>query len=170
VVADITINNTKDVLLVARLRKSIRTRNVSILVVIPKDLRHVLDQAMAEHGDERGFVHVIEYPFNFAELLAKVKGILFQSQAEKEKEAIAAGGFPATNDTVARLLLDRDQPVARKLAGVENILKQWAFPFVVIRALDIIESSASCCDELASCISADPGASAAILKVANTVY
>jgi PleD family two-component response regulator len=34
-IADITASNTKDVLLINRMRKSVRTRHVSILVIIP---------------------------------------------------------------------------------------------------------------------------------------
>ena len=168
-IIDLTINNTRDVLVVTRLRRAIRTRGVSVLIVVPKDLRPLLEQTLNEMTTDKGLIYAIEYPFHFSELLSKVKTILWQSQTEKEKIALAEGKFPESNEAIARILLDSSQPVTTKFGAIESMLKQWSFPFIVVKALDIIESNASCCEQLSSCISADAGASAAVLKVSNTV-
>ena len=168
IIIDITVNNTNDIHLITRLQKSLRTRSISVLVILPGTLRPLIQQIPVNPEDQGGFCNIIEYPFNFAELLAKIRTILFSA----EHDTRLPGLTDATDETVARQLLDPAIPAERKLGDIENILvhKQWAFPFTVIRALNIIESDASCCGELAQCINVDPGASTAILKVANAVY
>jgi len=55
-------------------------------------------------------------------------------------------------------LFDLLVPVETKLRAIESVIhKQWAFPFTVIKALDIIGSDASCSTELAQCIETDLG-------------
>jgi putative nucleotidyltransferase with HDIG domain len=72
---------------------------------------------------------------------------------------------------IAPRLFDPLLPVEAKLQAIESVIqKQWAFPFTVIKALDIVGSEASSSNELAKCIESDLGASTALLKVANAVY
>jgi len=176
VIIDITPNNTNDVLLVNRLQKSLRTKNIPILVVIPKAIRHFLDEASKQAAQERegssiDTVSMLEYPFNFADLLKEVKAILARvtqvsvSLSKKDMDAHVA------ETTVAPLLFNAGVSVEAKLKAIENVIhRQWAFPFTVIKALDIIGAEASCCSELAKCIETDPAASTALIKVANAVY
>jgi len=172
VIADITANNTNDILLVSRLQRSIRTRKINTLIILPNNLLNLLDQLNDQNDTAGSFYHVIEYPFNFSDLLTRIKSVLFHTeQALDVEESDADGEEGISIKGVARMLVDTTVGVLKKLESIEQALnKQWAFPFAVIKALDIIESDASCCTELANCISVDPGASAAILKVANTVH
>jgi HD-like signal output (HDOD) protein len=173
VIIDITLNNTKDVLLVNRLKKSSRTKSIPILAIMPKSLRHFLDVAMqdcAVRGEPSG-VSVLEYPFNFADLTRHIELVL----ANLKQVSLAAskpGPDVNTAETVvAPQLFNPQVPAETKLRSVEgSIQRQWAFPFTVIKALDIIGSNASCCQELAKCIETDLAASAALIKVANAVY
>lgn len=85
VICDITPNNTNDVLLITRLQKSLRTKNIPILVVIPKAVRGFIDEVTKQTAQPGGepsstpAVSVLEYPFNFADLLKQVKTILAHS-------------------------------------------------------------------------------------------
>ncbi len=175
VIIDITPNNTKDVLLVSRLRKSVRTKNIPILSIMPKTLRHFLDESMrdgepdAPPGEPSG-VSVLEYPFNFADLIRRVESILVHMQ---QASVTSSKGFDvnAAETVVAPQLFNLQLPVESKLKAVESVIqRQWAFPFTVIKALDIIGSNASSCIELARCIETDLAASTALIKVANAVY
>jgi len=106
VIIDITPNNTNDVLLVNRLQKSLRTKNIPILVVIPKAIRHFLDEASKQAAQERegssiDTVSMLEYPFNFADLLKEVKAILARvtqvsvSLSKKDMDAHHCSSMPA---------------------------------------------------------------------------
>lgn len=178
VIADITPNNTVDTLLITRLQKSVRTRRLPVLVVVPSAIRHIVaplqkDQQQAQQSAEPGVgaVALLEYPFNFADLLKKIESLITS----------AAQAVPFTGDKeidtanadklIAPRLYDPNVPLETKLRAVESVIhRQWAFPFTVIKALDIIGSDASCTAELAKCIETDLAASTAILKVANAVY
>ncbi|HEX7509976.1 MAG TPA: HDOD domain-containing protein, partial [Chitinivibrionales bacterium] len=176
VIIDITPNNTNDVLLVHRLLKSVRTKNIPILVVIPKAIRHFLDEAIQQISPDNAAsvpasVSMLEYPFNFADLLKQVKNILAHTAqtgltlGKKDMDAHAADAV------VSPQLFNPNIPVEAKLRAIESVIhRQWAFPFTVIKALDIIGSDSSCCTELAKCIETDPAASTALIKVANAVY
>jgi putative nucleotidyltransferase with HDIG domain len=175
VIIDITLNNTKDILLVNRLKKSTRTKSIPILVIMPKSLRHFLDETMPDIGGgaargEAAGVSVLEYPFNFAELTRHIEGVLAHL-----RQATLSVGKPGADanaaEAVVAQLFNPQVPVETKLRLVDgSIQRQWAFPFTVIKALDIIGSNASCCQELAKCIETDLAASAALIKVANAVY
>ncbi|MBD3390950.1 MAG: HDOD domain-containing protein [Chitinivibrionales bacterium] len=177
VIVDVTADNTKDLLIAARMRKSMRTKHIPLLVVIPKSIRELIERLHTQESEradrsDMGLIHVREYPFNFAELLKKVREILFQKERDREgtQEGTHGEAAPDARET-ARKLFDPATSVDRKLRHIESGLhKQWAFPYTVIKALDIIESDASCCSELARCVKTDLSASAAILRVANTVY
>jgi len=176
VIADITANHTKDILIIPRLRKSLRTRNIGILVIIPKNLRDTLESILSinagtsiDYPSET--IELLEYPFNFADLQKKVKKLMavgVPDDGESQSPPPATEKFPVRRDDD---LLDASISIDRKLSIIESLLlhKQWAFPHTVVRALDIMESDAGCCRELAKCISTDMSASASILKVANTV-
>jgi HD-like signal output (HDOD) protein/DNA-binding response OmpR family regulator len=176
VIIDITPNNTKDTLLVTRLKKSSRTKNIPILVIMPKTLRHFLDEAMKETEpdpvpSEAPIVSMLEYPFNFADLLRRVESIL--SHLKQVSIIVNKQGtdMQTAETVVAPQLFNLQVPAATKLKSIESVIqRQWAFPFTVIKALDIIGSAASCCSELAKCIETDPAASTALIKVANAVY
>ena len=177
VIVDITPNNTKDVLLVNRLQKSLRTRKIPILVVIPQTIRHFIEDAQKEipqnksDPSEETAIDVLEYPFNFADLLKKVESILAHNKQLAISLVKQEIDVRTAETVVAPQLFDPLVPVETKLRAIESVIhKQWAFPFTVIKALDIIGSDASCSTELANCIETDLGASTALLKVANAVY
>jgi HD-like signal output (HDOD) protein len=173
IIADITPNNTMDTLLITRLQKSFRTKRIPVLVVIPGAIKHLIEPMKKEacEDDDAGFIHVLEYPFNFADLLKNVESIMSSS-----RQNVSYTGSPEIDTAnadivIAPKLFDHNVPLEAKLRAVESVIhRQWAFPFTVIKALDIIGSDASCCNELAKCIETDLAASTAILKVANAVY
>jgi putative nucleotidyltransferase with HDIG domain len=176
VIIDITPNNTKDVLLVSRLRKSIRTKNIPILAIMPRTLRHFLDESMrdgepdASKGETTG-VSVLEYPFNFADLIKRVETVLARMQQSSLNPGKQSMDLNTAETVVAPQLFNPQITVESKLISIESVIqRQWAFPFTVIKAIDIISSNASCCSELAKCIETDPAASTALIKVANAVY
>ena len=177
VIIDITPNNTKDVLLVNRLQKSLRTKKIPILVIIPKTIRHLIQDALKEDAQnktdpaEETTIDVLEYPFNFADLLKKVESILARNKQLAISLVKQEIDLHTAETVVVPQLFDLQVPVETKLRAIESVIhKQWAFPFTVIKALDIIGSDASCSTELAQCIETDLGASTALLKVANAVY
>lgn len=173
IIADITPNNTKDILMVNRLKSSARTKNIPFLAIVPSVLKERLEEiasSKAENIDEPLF-HLIEYPFGFSALLDKTKQILRKNgvigpDTEKGKE-----DSRTANRRIEARLFDMNIPIDKKLQEVESLIqKHWAFPFTVIKALDIIGSETSCCKELAKCIDSDLSVSSAVLKVVNTVY
>lgn len=177
VIVDITPDNTKDVLLINRLQKSIRTRKIPILVIVPKTIRHLIEDTQKETANnktdyqEKADLEVLEYPFNFADLLKKVETILAHNKQMSISLVKQEIDMHTAETIVAPQLFNLQVPVETKLRAIESVIhKQWAFPFTVIKALDIIGSDASCSIELAKCIETDLGASTALLKVANAVY
>ncbi|MDD5675018.1 MAG: response regulator, partial [Chitinivibrionales bacterium] len=173
VIVDITANNTKDIILIRRLRNSIRTRKIAVLIIVPAACRQLLDHTLAQQqapksDDTDPPPQILEYPFNFAELLKRVKTILSTTLSTGGAAALPAE--TPDHDYIARRLFDLQVPIDAKLRDVEaSIHRQWAFPFTVVKALDIIDSDESCCTELAKFIATDMGATSAILKVANTI-
>jgi HD-like signal output (HDOD) protein len=171
IIADITPNNTKDTLLITRLQKSFRTKRIPVLVVIPDAIKHLVEPLKKEAGEDAGVIHILEYPFNFADLLKNIESIMSSS-----RQTVPYTGSPEIDTAnadkiITPKLCDPNVPLEAKLRAVESVIhRQWAFPFTVIKALDIIGSDASCCNELAKCIETDLAASTAILKVANAVY
>jgi HD-like signal output (HDOD) protein/CheY-like chemotaxis protein len=171
IIADITPNNTKDTLLITRLQKSFRTKRIPVLVVIPVAIKHLLEPLKKEACEDAGVIHVLEYPFNFADLLKNVESILSSSRQNAPYTGSPEIDTANADKIIAPKLYDHAIPLEAKLRAVESVIhRQWAFPFTVIKALDIIGSDASCCNELAKCIETDLAASTAILKVANAVY
>ena len=81
IIADITANNTKDILMVNRLQHSDRTKNTPLLAVVPRALKEKLEQLLNAKADIEGTgdstrFYLIEYPFNFTDLLKKISHIL----------------------------------------------------------------------------------------------
>ncbi|MBD3420319.1 MAG: HDOD domain-containing protein [Chitinivibrionales bacterium] len=176
VIIDITEDNTKDVLIIQRLRKTQRTSDIAILTVLPNKIKTTVDKLMADpkvglSADKMRSLHTIEYPFNFSDLLVKVKSIVPATESPQKRIPKSDKDKAATLQRIANRLYDLHIPIEVKLSDIEATMsKQWAFPFTVIKALDIIESDDSGFAELGKCVATDPGASAAILKVANTVH
>jgi putative nucleotidyltransferase with HDIG domain len=170
--ADIQAENSKDFLLLTRLRKSLRTRRLPLLVAIPSSASRIAEYVktnmQAEKSEEEGPLEFIEFPFNFADLLKKIERMIGKSMRNvKEGEPRDV----SENVRISEKLFDPQIPVLQKLREIESVLqRQWAFPFTVVKALDIVDSDSSCCDQLGKCIESDPSVTSAILKVANTVY
>lgn len=175
VIADITINNTKDIVMVNRLKHSERTRNTPLLAVVPRAIKQKLEKMLNEKADiegthENAQFFLIEYPFNFSDLLKKITHILSrfgkplpQKQKLDEEEQLKV--------RTGQRLFDHNIKTETKLSEITSLLhKQWVFPYTVIKAFSIIGSERSCGEELAKCIKSDLSATAAILKVANTVH
>ncbi len=176
IIADITANNTKDILMLNRLRHSERTRNTPLLAIVPNTIKEKLEKALNErssisNNSEYLQFHLIEYPFNFADLLKKVEVILQKYGKLPPKKQRRNDEEEQANFALEKKLFDPNISKETKLREVTEALhKQWVFPYTVIKALDIIGNESSCCNELAKCIQSDPSASAAILKVSNTVH
>lgn len=177
VIADISNDNPKDILVLARLRKSVRMHHVCILMILSKNMPAFIYQVINEltenpSQDSTGKLLLIGYPFAFADLVGKLKQFSKKdnSQNENNKEKIKTDVIAEKNKALEFKLFDMSIPAANKLSEIGKSLQHdWAFPFTIIKALDILESDASCCAELAKCISADPAVSSAVLKIANTV-
>lgn len=176
VVIDITVNNTKDILLYNRFQNCERTREIPLLTIVPHLLKEKLEKVIFEKTEKTATnallnFHIIEYPFSFATFLAKITTILGKRDKKISLESGKNSDEKQLLHCIEKYLLDIMVPVDQKLQKISSIIqKQWIFPFTIIKALDIIGSETSCCNELAKCIQSDLSASAAILKVANTVY
>ncbi len=173
IIIDISSKNLHDLLIVNRLYHCERTRKIKVIAVVPACLKAPLEKKIAESQipDSSDNLHMLEYPFNFSTILQHIKNMLQLKSLQNGDRRQETVDRIRQNYNLAQKLLDNSVPTDQKLADIaEGIQKQWAFPFTVIKALDIIGSRDSCCSELARCISADPSASTSILKVANTVF
>lgn len=175
IIADITPNNTKDILMFNRLQQSERTKKIPLLAIIPVGIKEKFERIIGAKCNSSGCLeekqlYLIEYPFNFSLLLERVNAILNltgkkipQSKKGKTEEF-------SVQERIEETLFDIKISPETKLREINRILqKQWIFPYTIVRALDILGSETSCCNELANCIRTDSSASAAILKVVNTV-
>jgi putative nucleotidyltransferase with HDIG domain len=175
-IADISQNNPKDILLIARLRKSSRMNHIAIVLILPENppsmVIQMFNELSEQQDDAKKKIVSLKYPFAFADLLNKLKTLSVNDET-------AEFNFPQKadvnlnkelNKVVESKLFDMSIKGEAKLQEIGKVLQRhWAFPFTVIKALDIIESDISCCNELAKCISADPSATSAILKISNTI-
>lgn len=163
--ADITPENSRDLLLIARLRKAQRTRLQKVLIMAPPDFARQIEST-GKLGGPPGQLSLVEFPFIFADFIKRIMDLLGQSGPLPRPEA--------NKDPVREIgekLFDLQIPASQKLRLIAGVLhKQWAFPYTVVKALDILECDSSCCEQLGSCIETDQGAATAILKVANTVF
>ncbi len=175
VIADITANNAKDILMVNRLQHSERTRCTPLLAVVPLAIKEKLEKILnakagIEGTHDNAQFFLIEYPFNFSDLLKKITEILNRFGKPLPKKRKLDEDEQLKIRTGQRLF-DPNIKTKTKLHEIATLLqKQWVFPYTVIKALDILGSETSCGKELAKCIKSDLSASAAILKVANTVH
>ena len=115
---------------------------------------------------------MIEYPFSFSDLLNKIKNIFTTNgvalpDTQKDDDDNDENANKRIEDRMFDLNISVDEKL-KEIAGL--MLKQWAFPFTIIKGLNIIGSENSCCKELAACINSDLTASTAVIKAANTVH
>lgn len=179
VILDIARDNVGDFLLLERLRRSVRTRDIPVLVsataAVHKRLtalHHPMDEPgegeETEGESSAGTVRILEYPFHFADLLARINAMF---ALRRENVQSVSDTTETGTRTLGEKLFDLQVPVQTKLLKIESVLQQkWAFPFTVVRALDIMASDDSGCRELSKCIEADPGAASSVIRVANAVY
>ncbi len=176
VIADISAENPKDILVFSRLQKSPRLSDTNILIILPVNVPSEIAAVVEELENFQKSASVtrfqtIEYPFAFADILAALKhfGIHDEPSQVKLSKPQNIISHEVTKSIESKLFDLSIQP-AIKLTEIGKALQHnWAFPFTVIKALDIIESDASCSTELAKCISTDPAVSSTILKMANTI-
>ncbi|MFP4418905.1 MAG: HDOD domain-containing protein, partial [Chitinispirillaceae bacterium] len=172
IIADILPQNIHDLLIINRLHQSERTSKIKFVAIVPPRLKDPLEQHIA-HSEIEGMeniLHFLEYPFNFSNILRHIQTILKIKPAAGDSRQEKVDQI-RHNFQLAQKLQDPSVSTETKLSSIAaGIQKQWAFPFTVIKALDIIGSRDSCCAELARCIGSDPSASTSILKVANTVF
>jgi hypothetical protein len=81
IIIDIDKANTKGFSIIAALEKSIRTRNITILLMLPKSPPDLLDQLKQTYWDSHiekrvTEIPVIHYPFSFAEFINKIRLVL----------------------------------------------------------------------------------------------
>ncbi|KMQ50014.1 metal dependent phosphohydrolase [Chitinispirillum alkaliphilum] len=172
VIADLAGENPSDISLALRLRRSSRTQKISILVILPQNPHSYVLKTMAEltprDSEDGEGIDSLGYPFSYAKFLEKVKELAPPLNVKQDPERVS---LPTTNRGVAKRLFDSSSTVSKKLSDIDSlILKQWVFPFTVVRAFDIMETDKSCFMELSRCISGDLAVSSAVLKVVNTVF
>lgn len=172
VVIDVSSDNSKDILIAERLRKSIRSRNMSILLITPKQpdgllIRVLAELALKSKDVDSGEIQTIQFPFAFSEFLDKLKVLATE---DNEDGGHSKKDGSDHNKVIAERLFDNALNAEKKLTDIGSVLQNhWAFPFTIIKAMDIIESDAGCSVELAKCISTDAAVSSAVLKISNTV-
>jgi putative nucleotidyltransferase with HDIG domain len=176
VIADICADNPKDILVFSRLQKSPRLSDTNILIILPinapQEIAVIVDElASSQKTAPVTRFQTIGYPFAFADILTALKHFgthdePSQAKLSKPQSIIS----PEVTKSIESKLFDLSIQPAVKLTEIGKALQHnWAFPFTVIKALDIIESDASCSTELSKCISSDPAVSSTILKMANTI-
>jgi len=174
ILADITRDNIKDFLFLTRLERSVRTKEIAVVISVTADVKKALDKikeevGQVENSEEKKRVLIIEYPFSFNDLLKKIN-TLFAGKP-LYVPANTPGESAESNNKGGGQLFDFQVTVQKKLRLIESSVdKQWAFPFTIIRSLEILGSEKSCCNELAKCIEADLAATSAILTIANKVH
>ena len=170
VIADLSCDNPKDILIAERLQKSQRTHHISTLLITTKVPNPLVQRVTAEmldqiRHDDHGKLSTMGYPFAFSELLARIESLVSKTEPAAEKNPLSD-----QNRIIAEHLFDHSIPVDRKMQDIgKSLYKNWGFPFTVVKAMDIIESDVGCTLELSKCISTDPAVSSTILKIANTV-
>lgn len=171
VVIDLSGENPKDILLAARIHKSMRTSTISVLLIVSSNNEPYIIRTMQElrqnrSYEEAGPLEMITFPFAFADLLTKIKLLVLPADAGSAGALVGQ----EINVIVAERLFDRTISAEKKMQDIGNVInKNWGFPFTVIKALDILESDTGCCTELSKCVSTDPAVSSTLLKIANTV-
>ena len=81
VIIDITETTKKGFLIVPNLQKSIHTENIPALLLIPSEPADLLDNIMDEYLENKTQdilknLYTLKYPFNFTDMVTKIKEIL----------------------------------------------------------------------------------------------
>lgn len=168
-IADIAKDNIRDFLFLSRLETSARTKNIKVLLSVTSDVKQALENIREEIGTPEGSegeskTHIIQYPYKFNELAGKIKEILAETKSASSEETDEL----RSKHIISEKLLGNDLTVIQKLDLVsQQVDKQWAFPYTVIKSLQIIGDENSCCKELARCIESDVAATSSILNMSN---
>lgn len=171
ILLDFTPFNIKDFLIVPRLQRAERSRNIPILLIMQPELIAQVENIQKSHKDsiaeQSAIIQILSYPFQFSELIRKIESILKQ----KSSFTAESGTEQDENSRLEEQMFDAKLTVSTKLTSIQNMIqKHWAFPFTVIRALNIVGDNASCAEQLGKCIASDMAATSSFLRVANTVY
>lgn len=172
VIFDITKENIKDLAFVSRLHNSSRTKNVAILILVTKDVNTALKKSrhlFTGSGDDdvNNNINLLQYPFPFEQLLKKTNNLL----GIKKQFTPPAVCLTDSLDSIEQMLFDPQIKAQSKLIKIEEaIIKKWAFPHTVIKALDIIESESGGCKDLGKCIETDVAAASSVIRIANAVH
>jgi DNA-binding response OmpR family regulator len=81
VIVDLPHNFTKGFVIVSALKKAQHLKNTPVIVAVPPEPTDFINSVKAEYLNSKDEplpenVHVITYPFNFSELLAKINTLL----------------------------------------------------------------------------------------------
>ncbi len=172
VVVDIAHQEVKDFLLLSRLERCVRTRDIPVVISATPEVHKAITKIREEtdtiEEDEQRQVSIVEYPFHFSVLIDKINkmlGISFRrAESDETRDDEPPGG---SGDMLFQTRISKHE----KLAEIEkSVSTQWAFPYTVVRAVHIIESEKSGTQKLAQCIESDVAAASAVLRIANTVY
>jgi HD-like signal output (HDOD) protein len=130
-------------------------------------IRVLAELALKSKEVDSGEIQTIQFPFAFSEFLDKLKTLATEDNEDGNNSKKDGSD---QNKVIAERLFDNSINAEKKLADIGGVLQNhWAFPFTIIKAMDIIESDAGCSVELAKCISTDAAVSSAVLKISNTV-
>jgi putative nucleotidyltransferase with HDIG domain len=176
IIVDITHHDVRDFLLLTRLERCIRTRDIPVIISATAEVQDALHKLRAEassgpgeNGDDH--VYVLQYPFHFSVLIHKIHEVVRAHRRVRHKKTsenttdtgplVHDGGFLFTSGLTTQ----------EKVGRIERSIRtQWAFPYTVVRAVNIIESDRHGIDKLAQCVESDVAATSAVLRIANTVY
>ncbi len=176
IIIDISKSNIKDLLFIERLQKSVRTREIPILISVTEKIReaihaspHIAVDSKDSSTDKKSSrVRILEYPYHFVDLLKEIESIARHKRREKIDHITVSDD---ENAALGRELFDFKLEVQTKLKKIESVLQhKWAFPFTIVKALDIVGSESGGCRELGKCIESDLAAASSIIRVANAVY
>ncbi len=171
-IADISKDNIRDFLFLTRLESGTRTKNIKVLLSVTAEVKHALEKIREEVGSPEGAegesrIHMIQYPYKFNDLAFKIKEIFSKDEINEEVDTEEL----RSKHIISGKLLGSDLTVAQKLDLIsQQVDKQWAFPYTVIRSLQIIGDENSCCSELARCIESDVAAASSILNMSNKLH
>ena len=94
VIADLSCENPKDVLLIERLQKSGRTRQIAILLITARVVDGMIQKITAEMMDqvsdgEKGRIMTMSYPFAFSDILDKINLLVSTNESLRVEEQTA---------------------------------------------------------------------------------
>jgi HD-like signal output (HDOD) protein/DNA-binding response OmpR family regulator len=174
VLVDINKDNIRDFLFLTRLESSVRTQGIAILVSVTADVRLALskiseDAGSMRAGSQKSRVQLIEYPFHFSKLKERIETIVAATRKDgDDRDSLSPEN---RSDRIGAELFETQVQIQTKFHDIEStIRRQWAYPFTVVRAFDIIGNDKSCGNELSRCIESDLAATSAVLGLANKIY